>query len=179
MKFDRSFMDEVSRRSGQSFGGCFHCLSCAGGCPVVEGMDHNPNQVIRMMQFGMRQKVLESRAIWVCVGCFSCLSQCPNKVHIPAMMDTLREMALESGLKVAEPEIRVFHREFLNQVRKRGRVFELEFMMRYKLASGALFQDMGAGMKMVGRGRFHLLPTRVKGMDEVRRAMGGGDGQRG
>jgi len=95
------------------------------------------------------------------------------------MMDTLREMALESGLKVAEPEIRVFHREFLNQVRKRGRVFELEFMMRYKLASGALFQDMGAGMKMVGRGRFHLLPTRVKGMDEVRRAMGGGDGKRG
>jgi len=88
------FLEEVSRRSGQRFEGCYHCLSCGGGCPVVEAMDYNPNQIIRMVQRGMREEVLGSKAIWVCVGCFSCLSQCPNRVHIPAMMDTLREMAL-------------------------------------------------------------------------------------
>ncbi len=172
MKMDRSFIEEVSKRSGQRFEGCYHCLSCGGGCPVVEGMEYNPNQIIRMMQLGMRQEILVSKAIWMCVGCFSCLSQCPNRVHIPLMMDTLREMALESGLKVGEPDIWAFHREFLNQVRKRGRVFELEFMMRFKLATGAFFQDMGAGMKMVTRGRFHLLPTRVDGLKEIRKAMG-------
>jgi hypothetical protein len=89
------------------------------------------------------------------------------------MMDTLREMALESGIEMAEPEIWAFHREFLRQVRKRGRVFELGFMMRYKLSTGALFQDMGAGMKMVTRGRFRLLPSRVRGLKEIRRIMGG------
>jgi len=144
---------------------------------VVDAMDYNPNQLIRMMQFGMREEVLGSRAIWICVGCFSCLSQCPNRVHIPAMMDTLREMALESASKVAEPDIWAFHREFLKQVRKRGRVFEVEFMLRYKLSTGALFQDMGAGLKMVTKGRFRLTPTRVKGLEEVRRAMEGQDGR--
>ena len=178
-KVDRSFLNEVSSRSGQRFEGCFHCLSCAGGCPVVEAMDYNPNQVIRMMQFGLREKVLGSRAIWVCVGCFSCLSQCPNRVHIPAMMDTLREMALESGLKIAEPDIWAFHREFLKQVRKRGRVFEIEFMLRYKLSTRALFQDMGAGLKMATKGRFRLLPSRVKKLEEVRRAMEGEHGRSG
>ncbi|MGQ9653635.1 MAG: 4Fe-4S dicluster domain-containing protein [Thermodesulfobacteriota bacterium] len=175
-KVDRSFLNEVSSRSGQRFEGCFHCLSCAGGCPVVEAMDYNPNQVIRMMQLGLREKVLGSRAIWVCVGCFSCLSQCPNRVHIPAMMDTLREMALEAGVEVPEPEIRAFHAKFLEEVRRHGRVFELGFMMRYKLATGALFQDMRAGIRMVLRGRFHLFPSRVKGIKEVRRIMEGGNG---
>jgi heterodisulfide reductase subunit C len=169
---DRSFIEEVSRRSEQRFEGCYQCLSCAGGCPVVEAMDYNPNQVIRMMQYGMREQVLGSKAIWVCLGCFSCLSQCPNRVHIPAMMDALREMALEDGVTVAEPEIWAFHREFLNQVRKRGRVFELEFMMRYKLSSRALFQDMGAGLKMMLRGRFQLFPSRVRGVKEIRKIMG-------
>ena len=145
---------------------------------MVEAMDYNPNQVIRMVQLGKRREVLESRAIWVCVGCFSCLSQCPNRVHIPAMMDTLREMALESGVKAAEPNVRAFHREFLGEVRRHGRVFELGFMIRYKLVTGALFQDMGAGMKMVMRGRFHLRPSRVKGLKEIRRIMGGGNERR-
>lgn len=169
---DRSFLEEVARRSGQSFDGCFHCLSCAGGCPVVEAMDYNPNQVIRLMQLGMKREVLESRAIWVCIGCYSCLSQCPYRVHIPTMMDTLREMALESGVPVAEPEIWAFHREFLNQVKKRGRVFELGFMARYKLATGAFFQDVGAGVRMMLRGRFKWLPSRVRGLKEIREIMG-------
>lgn len=173
---DRSFLKDVSRRSKQNFEGCFHCLSCAGGCPVVEAMDYNPNQIIRMMQFGMRDKVLKSSAIWVCVGCFSCLSQCPNKVHIPTMMDTLREMALESGVEVAEPHIWAFHREFLNQVKKRGRVFELEFMLRYKLATRAFFQDMGAGMKMMMKRRFRMLPSRIRDLKVIRQIMGGHDG---
>jgi heterodisulfide reductase subunit C len=140
-------------------------------------MDYNPNQVIRMVQRGMREEVLGSRAIWVCVGCFSCLSQCPNRVHIPAMMDVLREMALESGAKVAEPDIWKFHREFLGEVRRHGRVFELGFMIRYKLATGSWFQDMGVGMRMMAKGKFHLLPSRVKGIEEIRRAMGETDGQ--
>jgi heterodisulfide reductase subunit C len=165
---DRSFIEDVSKRSGQCFDGCFHCLSCAGGCPVVDAMDHNPNQIIRMVQFGMRQKVLESNAIWLCIGCFNCISQCPNRVNIPAMMDTLREMALEEGVKVPEPGILAFHRAFLAQVKKRGRVFELGLMMRYKLSAGNLFQDAGAGSKLMSKGRFKLLPKGVNGWRRLR-----------
>lgn len=168
---DRSFLNEVSRRSGQTFEGCFHCLSCAGGCPVVEAMDYNPNQLIRMMQFGMKRKVLESRAIWLCIGCYSCISQCPNRVNIPAMMDTFREMALEERIEVPEPAILSFHKAFLDQVRKRGRVFELGFMARYKLLTGTFFQDMSAGMQMMRKRRFRLIPSRSGGRKQIRKIM--------
>jgi heterodisulfide reductase subunit C len=170
---DRGFMEEVAQRSGQNFQGCYHCLSCAGGCPVVEAMDYNPNQIIRLMQFGRKREVLESRTIWLCVGCFSCLAQCPNKVNIPAMMDALRAMALESKVRIAEPAIWAFHREFLREVRNRGRVFELGFMMRYKLSTGRLFDDMNAGVKMVLKGRFHLLPSKVRHWNEMKTLLGG------
>lgn len=169
MEFDRSFIQEVEERSGQRFGSCFHCMACSGGCPVSDIMDYLPNQIVRMMQLGLRKEVLESKAIWCCVGCYSCVSQCPNRVHIPYMMDALRELALEEGVKIGEPDIWAFHREFLKQVDKRGRVYELEFMARYKLATMNLFKDMGAGMKMLRHGRLELLPHKVKKLDEVRR----------
>lgn len=168
MEIDRSFIDEVSRRSGQNFGGCFHCMACSGGCPVSDIMDYLPNQIVRMMQLGMRQEVLESKAIWICVGCYSCVSQCPNRIHIPYMMDVLREMALEEGVKIGEPDIWAFHREFLGQVNKRGRVYELEFMARYKLATLSFFKDAVAGMKMLKNGRLELLPSKVRKLDEIR-----------
>jgi heterodisulfide reductase subunit C len=168
---DRSFLNEVSRRSGQTFEGCFHCLSCAAGCPVVEAMDYNPNQLIRMMQLGMKNKVLESRAIWLCIGCYSCISQCPNRVNIPALMDTFREMALEEKIQVSEPAILSFHKAFLDQVRKRGRVFELGLMARYKLLTGTFFQDMSAGMQMMRKGRFRLFPSRSGGRKQIRKIM--------
>lgn len=162
MKVDHSFFDEVSKRSGQNLSRCFHCMCCSGGCPVAHGMDYLPNQILRMIQLGMKKEVLESRAIWLCIGCYACVTECPNRVHIPYMMDSLREIALAEGADIGEPDIWAFHREFLKQVDKRGRIYELEFMARYKLATGNLFQDAVMGMKMFRLGRLELLPGSVK-----------------
>jgi len=170
-KIDDSFLHEVEDKCGHYLGGCFHCMACSSGCPSVDIMDYYPNQLIRMIQFGMKKEVLESKSIWVCVGCYACVAQCPNRIHIPYMMDALREIALAEGVPPGEPDIWAFHREFLKQVNKRGRIYELEFMMRYKLASGAYFQDMIPGIKMMKHGRLELFPTKVRKLKEVR-AMG-------
>ena len=171
-----SFMDEVSRRSGQNLSGCFHCMCCSGGCPVAHGMDYLPNQILRMIQLNLKKEVLESRAIWLCIGCYACVTECPNRIHIPYMMDTLREIALAEGVSVGEPDIWAFHREFLKQVGKRGRIYELEFMARYKLATGNLFQDAVVGMKMFRLGRLELLPSSVKHRDIMKRIKEACDG---
>lgn len=158
----REFQEQVAERGGSSFASCFHCLSCAAGCPAVDIMDLRPNQIIRMIQRGMKKEVLESRSIWICIGCFACLEQCPNRVDIPSLMDTLRQMALEQQAKVKEPDILAFHKEFLRQVKNRGRVFEMGLMARYKLATGNLFQDMGPGLRMLLKGKFQILPPKAK-----------------
>ncbi|MEJ5376484.1 MAG: 4Fe-4S dicluster domain-containing protein [bacterium] len=169
----QTFLQEVASRSGVSLGACFHCLSCAAGCPALEIMDFRPNQIIRMIQRGMKNQVLESRTIWICIGCFNCLDQCPNRVDIPCLMDTLRQMALEQGFMVAEPGILAFHKEFLRQVKNRGRIFEVGFMMRYKLATGKLFQDMRPGLQMMLKGRLQLSPSRVRRPQEFQQRLGG------
>lgn len=167
-KIDGSFLREVEDKCGHSLGGCFHCMACSSGCPAVEVMDYYPNQIVRMIQLGLKEEVLKSKTIWVCVGCYACVSQCPNRIHIPHMMDALREIALREGVEPGEPDIWSFHREFLKQVDKRGRVYELEFMMRYKLATGSYFNDVLAGLQMIKNGRLELLPTRVRKLKEIR-----------
>jgi heterodisulfide reductase subunit C len=167
------FAQEVASRAGISLGACFHCLSCAAGCPALELMDYKPNQIIRMIQRGMREQVLESRTIWICIGCFNCLDQCPNRVDIPALMDALRQIAMEKGAKVKEPSVLAFHKGFLREIRKRGRVFELGFTIRYKLSTGNLFQDSIAGLRMMWKGRLRLVPEKVKGASDIEKVLGG------
>lgn len=177
MQVDPTFREEVARRTGKRFDACFQCLTCAGGCPVVEDMDYHPTQVVRLVEFGQKERVLKCKAIWLCVGCHACVSQCPNKVHIPALMDTLREMALENGVEVPEQSIAGFHKTFLEEVRRRGRIYELGLAVRYKIRSRTVFQDLVAGVKLLWKGRFRLLPDRVKGMSELRYMLEGGNGK--
>ncbi len=143
----------------------------------MEDMDYHPTQVVRLVEFGQKQKVLKSRAIWMCVGCHACVSQCPNRVHIPALMDTLREMALESGVELPEGRISDFHKMFLEELRKRGRIYELGLGVKYKLRTGTVFKDFMRGVRLICKGRFKVLPQRVRRVSELRKIMGVGNGK--
>ena len=57
---DSNFIADVKRRSGENFDLCWHCQSCAGGCPFVSAMDYPPNRVIRLVQLRMKKEVLHS-----------------------------------------------------------------------------------------------------------------------
>ncbi len=45
---DRAFSREVNERSGETVGLCWHCRTCAGGCPYVRAMDYHPHAVFRL-----------------------------------------------------------------------------------------------------------------------------------
>ena len=65
---DTGFTAEVKRRSGVNVDLCWHCQSCAGGCPFVSAMDYPPNRVIRLIQLGLKKEALESSGIWICAS---------------------------------------------------------------------------------------------------------------
>ncbi len=162
-----SFSKQVKIESGSDCNVCFQCLSCSGGCPFAEMMDLNPNVVNRYIQFGLKKEVLESTAIWICVGCNTCSFNCPQGVDIPAMMDTLREMAIRENVKIAEPDILFFHNEVINSIKKYGRTHKLEIMMRYKAAKKEWFQDMDIGLKMLLKRKLDLTPSKIKNSDDM------------
>jgi heterodisulfide reductase subunit C len=51
----------------------------------------------------MREQVLSSKVIWLCLRCYTCTANCPHDVDFSNIMMTLREMAIEAGY--APPDI--------------------------------------------------------------------------
>ncbi len=91
-----AFVREVEEISGEDLLACNQCGKCSAGCPVAAVMDLLPSQVIRMAQLGM-EEVLESRTIWICASCLTCVSRCPKGVDLPRLMEALREISLRAG----------------------------------------------------------------------------------
>ena len=163
----RSLIDEVKERSGTEISLCYQCQACGNGCPFVKAMDYRPNQVLRLLQFGMREAALTCKTIWVCVGCHTCSSQCPMAIDIAAVMDTLRLMAVEEGVAIGKPNIIDFHEEVLRSLEKYGRAHKLGIMMGYKRQTGGWLKDLDVGLKMLAKRKLELFPTRVKATGEI------------
>jgi heterodisulfide reductase subunit C len=169
-KVDSSFLEEVIQKSKEDLNLCYQCLKCTAGCPTAPYMDIRPNNIIRMIQMGMKKEVLESSAIWFCVYCQTCGTRCPNEIHIGVLMDALREMAIEEGIRAKEKNIHLFHEAFIQSVRRWGRAHEVTMLMEYILRSKDLMKDsLIPGGKLFLKGKFPLLPSFIKGREEIKR----------
>ncbi len=124
-------------------------------------MDYPPSQIIRMVQLGQEQPLLDSKTIWVCLTCYTCSVRCPNDIDIAHVIDVLRQKAYKHGRMSNKPHIFLFHRYFLDVVRKRGRTFESEFLTRYQLKTGQIGGNALLGLRMFLKGRMALLPEHV------------------
>jgi heterodisulfide reductase subunit C len=164
--YDADFPQKVKEASGTNINRCYQCLTCSLGCPVVFAMDYMPNQIVRMVQLGLKQRTLTSSTIWVCANCEACATRCPNEVEILRLMDTLREMALREG--VGEKAVTTFHHVFLENIKRRGKQHELSVMLQLKLKMKDFFGDIDLGIKMLLKGKLKLLPSRVRDLKGVR-----------
>ena len=117
------FAELVHQKSGKELRQCYQCLKCSAGCPINFAMDWAPNQIIRMVELGLRKKVLSSSTIWLCASCETCTSRCPREVDLAAVMDALRNIAIRQGLRSPERAVSFFNRTFLSILKRYGRVF--------------------------------------------------------
>jgi heterodisulfide reductase subunit C2 len=164
-----NFLEAVNKKiDGVPIQRCYHCRKCTAGCPVASYMEYNPNKVIKMIQNGKRDEVLNSSTIWLCLSCETCITRCPNQVDIARMMDALREMAIESGVGAREKNVLKFHEAFLSSIKFGGRIHEMMMTVHYKLKSGDLFSDAVVGADMFLKGKLAFLPPRTKDMKNVR-----------
>jgi heterodisulfide reductase subunit C len=145
----------VEIHSGEKISRCFQCDKCATGCPMALHMTQTPNELFHAIQLGDRT-ALASNTFWFCVSCYTCSVRCPNEIDIAHVMDSLRELALETGYKPALPQARDFHKIFLACVRRSGRVSELELMARYNVKLRKPFQRLSLGWALFRKGRLEL-----------------------
>ena len=165
---DQSFVEDVARESGQDLRSCYQCGNCTAGCAYTMNYDIPVHQIMRLVQLGLRDKALSCRSIWLCASCHTCSCRCPAEIDPAAHMEALRQMSRRAGT-AAEPSSRVFADAFLATLKRNGRMYELEFMMRYNLASGRPFTDADLAPVAISRGKLHIMPPKVAGRDAVAR----------
>lgn len=170
-KKDNDFLEQVCQCSGQLLHRCYQCGKCTAGCPVAPSMDLAPNQVIRMIQLGIKEEVLKSNTIWLCAFCSTCTVRCPRNVDLALVMETLRIITGREG-KAAPGRARnvqIFTGNFLNSVKRYGRMFEFGTMVGYNLKSGRPFQESDTGFGMLQRKKLKLMPEKLASADEIKR----------
>jgi heterodisulfide reductase subunit C2 len=171
------FLPRMEGETGANISACYQCERCTNACPVSHYMDIKPHQVIRHVQLGWREQLLGSTTIWVCLSCEMCSTYCPNEVSVATVISHLRNLAFHSSIRPQEKLLAVFHQTFLEQLRKFGRVNELWLMeafnrhpqiLKEKIKSGTLKEEMLLGWALWRKGRLHLIPRRSKAIQEIK-----------
>lgn len=169
-RVETSLISEVDALSGQQVELCYHCHKCTAGCPVVTEMAYGPDRLLRMVKLGARDEVLRSRDVWLCSGCATCATRCPNDIDISAVMDALRQIGIADGVPAGERDALLFHRLFLGVVRRLGRSHEAAMLGLFKVLSRVpIYRDVPAGIGLFLRGKVPVLPKRSGAAREVRR----------
>ena len=96
-ELDLNFAEEIaSQPGGENIRRCYACGTCAAGCPITEiDEEYNPRRIIRQILLGMREEVLSSPTIWLCLICYRCYARCPQKVNFTDIMRILRYLAIK------------------------------------------------------------------------------------
>lgn len=166
---DTDFVNQVNALSEQTIQLCYHCHKCTAGCPVAAEMTYGPDRVLRMVQFGAKERLLTSHDIWICASCETCGTRCPNEIDIARVMDALRQMAVAEGAAIAEPDSIKFHRLFLSLLQRTGRMHEASLMGIYLLWTFGFMDYVGIGTRMLLKRKVPLIPRRIKGRGDVKR----------
>ena len=165
-----SLLDELDHVSDQQVELCYHCHKCTAGCPVVDEMNYGPDRLLQMVALCQSEAIFRSRDIWLCVGCYTCATRCPNDIDIAATMDGLRQITLARGYPAGERDTLLFHRLFIGVVKHFGRSHEAFMLGLFKVLSRVpLMNDVPAGIGLFMRGKIPVLPEQLSAPLQVKR----------
>jgi heterodisulfide reductase subunit D len=98
---DCSFARQVSP-DPEALLSCIQCGSCTASCPTAGRMAVSPRQLARLVQLGLKDEVLASKAFWLCTACDACTAHCPRGISLLDAMIGLKAYAIARGLEVPD-----------------------------------------------------------------------------
>lgn len=164
------FVKLVEEESEQLLKKCYQCGKCSSGCPLAYEMEFLPNQVIRMVQLGMKERVLQSNTMWFCASCETCSTRCPRGIDVRKIFDALRRVSYKEDLESKEKDVHLFNEVFLENIRKKGRLWELGLILSLNTRLLKPFKDISKAPKLFLKGKISLLskrPLKRKELKEI------------
>jgi len=159
----------VEKKADVSLNKCYQCKKCSVGCPVADQTKSPPSEIIRRLQLGAGNELLQTDLIWTCLSCETCYARCPNEINFAAVIDALRSVALESGAAKPKGNPPLFNRLFLNTVKTFGRAYDLQMIALYKIRTGNILPDTDKFPTMIKKGKIAILPPSGADKGKVRR----------
>jgi len=157
---DTALAARVSAEAGTNANKCYQCKKCTTGCPVAGFAELHPAQIIRLVQLGDLDAVLDGDFIWLCTGCETCTTRCPQGIDIAAVMDEMRIIARQTKRVKKDAAFANILDLNLKSMKRWGRLYEVELLMLDKLTRpSSLMDDVGMGIKMFAKGKINPLPT--------------------
>ena len=85
-----------------SVAACFTCGECSSACPIFyERSVFDPQWIFRMVNLGLTEELMQSPAIWLCIGCQRCTNACSQLVKGHLIIERIKQLAVSEGF-VAE-----------------------------------------------------------------------------
>jgi len=167
-----SFVAEVAAYpGGETLCACIQCGTCTGSCPAASEMQFSPRTINAMVKAGMRDEVLSSNSMWMCLSCYLCTERCPRGVKVTDVMYALKRLSIRhNGGDNYWAPAPVMERTFIDCVNLTGRLTEMGLTGGYYWRTNPFkaLTMIPMGLKLLSHHRLTLVPSRVKEMRELR-----------
>ncbi len=77
-RVDPTLLEELKEYGDVNIEACFNCGNCTAICPLSTDETPFPRNNIRLLQMGLRDRILESTDSWLCYYCGECSETCPK-----------------------------------------------------------------------------------------------------
>ena len=126
-------------------------------------MDYSPMQIIKMINLGMKEKVLSSSTIWSCSSCYTCATRCPRNVNFTTLVMSLRSKAIRENL-VKDRAKSDFHKYFFEIVNKYGKMHEPELLIKFVDMTNfdSIVHTARLGFRLLKRGKMHMRAPKIE-----------------
>ena len=137
---------------------CIQCGTCTASCPNTMEMDLTPRKMWRLVILGRLADVMVSRTFILCSDCYTCTLRCPRGLPLTAAMEALKGIAFARH-EARHRSSRLFYEQFMETVRRHGRIREMAFMTRYFTAIKSPLAPLRfapLGLKLMGKGKVEI-----------------------
>ena len=129
----------------------------------------SPSEIIKKLQLGAGEELLDSEIIWICASCATCFSRCPMEINMAEVMDALRVMAEARGAAKPEGNMPLMNKLLLGTIKTFGRTYDLGAMALYKAGTASYGKDLDKLPTILKKGKIALLPPHGADRKTVKR----------
>jgi len=119
-RIDLKFKHEIMEMPGaERISLCFQCGTCTADCVIARFSNlYKPRRIARIVQLGLKERLISDDDLWLCTTCFTCVDHCPQEVEVSSIVRALRNMAVKEKRRMPS----VF-KTFASNILKSGYVY--------------------------------------------------------